>query len=133
MSTIKLNSPTIQFKGIWGVLATVAILVGGGFFAFLNHSNLVEAAETQIEKQLKLELPSMIARKGSPHMMNSELMKDIQNFKITEIHAPWFPNKKRADVRAEVSSKVGDFTFYYRFKRILGSWKLQHETSAPIF
>ena len=124
---IKLN-----FKNsVFGIIASIVVVVGYGGYRYHLRSSLFTEGEAQALEYIKTDTTSQTAR----NVIASRRVSDLDGADRVEITS-FTPRRllpsDTADVRVTVNTKGGEKTYYLRFKRVLGSWKLRRETHGGL-
>lgn len=122
---------TFRFKGAGAVVALVVIVLGSIAFNSFRVSSLHAEGRSQVEDYLEMELPSRLVRERGARHVTSRDLESAKSFEITEFSTSWIP-RDTTRVRVVVRVDGEDLTYYFRFRRALGSWSLRGETRGPL-
>jgi hypothetical protein len=122
----------LELKGITGAIAVVALLVGGVFYTSHRRASLREQGLPQVERFLESELAREMLQETKGRYPRPDEIAAMKEFEILEFQTRFFP-RDPTRVRVLVRTQRGERTYHFRFKRVLGSWKLERETRPGLF
>ena len=124
LALIKLKRPS-------AVVAVVAFVAGGGFYAHQRKESLREQGIPQVKGYLRTELPARLIRVHGAGRVPPENLEAVRQLEIVEFATQWLPFDKTR-VRVEVTTPIKDFTYHFTFKRRFGRWVLDSEAAAGV-
>jgi hypothetical protein len=133
---MELKIDSDMLKSPLGIIVAALVVAAAVGFLHWRRSSLIEQGSQQVVQYLQVELPARYVRehRGSPP--DPERLELLGQVEVVRFAPSWFFRAGRDDtVRVKTVVRIGTGetgTFYFRFQRTLGEWRLRHETAAPL-
>lgn len=121
----------IELKGTIGVLAAIVVVVGAVFYASHRRASLREQGLPQVKQYVETEVARQILEERKGKYLSPQEVAQLKDFEVTEFHTTLFPGDNTR-VRVVVRTSRGHETYHFRFKRVLGSWRLERRVRAGL-
>ncbi len=130
---IKVDSQ--MMKSPLGIVIAVVIVAAAFGWMNMRRASLIEHGTAEVIAYLEMELPAQYVREhgGIPDPKRIEQLGKVE---VLEFSPSWFFRADRDDevtVKTVVRNGAGETgTYYFRFRNVLGSWRLKHEQHKPL-
>jgi len=134
---VEINIDSDMLKSPLGIVVAVVIIAAALGWMHMRRSSLIEQGSEEVVEYLRMELPARYMRElDSGTTPDSQRIEQLRQVEVIELSPSWFFRADRDDtVRVKTTVRIGTGetgTFYFRFKRVLGSWRLERETHKPL-
>ena len=132
---MELKVDTETLKSPFGIVAAIVIVAVAFGWMHMRRAALVKDGTAEVVEHLQMELPAQYMRdhNGIP---DPERLQQLGQVEVLDFSPSWFFRADRDDevtVKTVIRTGTGETgTYYFRFKSVLGSWKLQREAHKPL-
>lgn len=134
---IKIDSETLKSPA--GIAVGVLVLVIAIGWVHMRRASLIREGTQASLEYLESELPLQYSRDlldTDPGAIDPAVLQSLGQVEILEFSPSYFFRAgKDSKVRVRVKARANDqeFTYYFYFKSILGTWKLHAGSAPPLF
>lgn len=118
-----------------GIVIAVLVIAAALGWMHMRRSSLIEQGRAEVQRYLRAELPARYMRQLEG-TADPERIEKLGQVEVVEFSPSWFFRAGSDDtvtVKTVVRNGAGETgTFYFRFERVLGSWRLRHEQREPL-
>jgi len=137
--SVQLKVDSKMLKSPMGIVAALVIIALALGYMHWRRGRLIRQGAAQVQSYLQTELQSAYMRehtKPGATRPDPEELNKLKQVKVLEFSPSYFfRTDRRGRVRVQAVVQVGDRapkTHYFFFRKTLGGWRLQRETSAPL-
>jgi len=132
---MELRIDTDTLRSPLGIVIAAVVIAGALGWMHMRRSSLIEQGTAEVERYLEAELPARYMRQLEG-AADPDRIRKLGEVEVLELSPSWFFRAGSDDtvtVKTVVRNGTGETgTFYFRFERVLGSWRLRHERHEPL-